>query len=113
MDLNAQAQNSDTQTPKPGDLQGTAASIVRDVLESAESATGEAADKVKPVVGKLPQAAQAPLYRAVHAAADAAASMPQAKRSVAGSVAQYARTNPRRALAFAFVTGLLIGRSVL
>ena len=45
MDLNAQAQNSDTQTPKPGDMQGTAASIVRDVLEGAESPTGEAATR--------------------------------------------------------------------
>ena len=113
MDLNAQNQDSGAATAKPGDLQGTAASIVRDVLERAESSSFDAADKVKPAVAKIPQAAQAQLQQAVHAAAGAAASMRETERSVAGSVEHYVRANPRRAVAIAFLTGLFVGRIVL
>jgi ElaB/YqjD/DUF883 family membrane-anchored ribosome-binding protein len=112
MDLNAQNQDSGAATAKPGDLQGTAASIVRDVLERAESSSFEAA-KVKPTVAKIPQAAQAQLQQAVHAAAGAAASMRETERSAARSIEQYVRANPRRAVAIAFLTGLFVGRIVL
>jgi hypothetical protein len=115
MDFDAQNQDSGAAV-KPGDLQGTAASTVRDVLERAESATAGAAGRVEQVVARIPQAAQAPLYHAVHAAADAAASMREraagAEGALGGSITQYVRTNPRRSVAFAFATGWLIARIV-
>lgn len=113
MDLNASNQgNTAGNKPQSAGLQGTAASSVHDVLEHADSTA--TADKVQPVVSNTPQAAHAPLYHAVHAAADAAGSMPHAEEdSFAGSATQYIRENPRRALTIAFVTGLFIGRIVL
>jgi ElaB/YqjD/DUF883 family membrane-anchored ribosome-binding protein len=116
MDLNAQNQDSGTSTAKTGDLQGTAASIVHDVLEGAQSA----ADKVKPVVSKMPHAAQAPLYQAVHAAADAAASIEdkagdliERESAMLESATGYVRANPRRAIGIAFVAGFLVARILL
>ena len=110
----------DPTTTKPGDLQGTAASTVHDVLERAENAVGDAAEKVKPVVSKLPQAAQAPVYGAVHAAAEAASSMRERadevirrERAMLGSAAEYVRASPRRAIGIAFVTGFVIGRFLI
>ena len=113
MDLNASNQgNTAGYKPQPAGLQGTAASSVHDVLERADSVAS--ADKVQPVVSKTPQAAHAPLYHAVHAAADAAGSMPQSEAdSFVASATHYIRENPRRALTIAFVTGLFIGRIVL
>ena len=107
---------ADTPNPRPGDLQGTAASIVHDVLERAESAAGVAEEKVKPVVSKMPQAAQAPIYGAVHAAAEAAASMRDTAENMIegeGGMGGYVRANPRQAIGLAFVTGFVIGRFLI
>ena len=110
MDLNAQKNAGGIDDSKPGDLQGAAASIVHDVLEGAPAASP---DKVKPVVGKMPNATQAPLYQAVHAAADAAASMPPTSASLGDSITRYVRAKPRQSVGIAFVAGFLIARLVL
>ena len=109
----------DPTTTRPGDLQGTAASTVHDVLER-ENAAGEAADKVTPVVSKLPQAAHAPIYGAVHAAAEAASSVRESaddlirrERAMLGSAGEYVRAKPRQAIGIAFVAGFVIGRFLL
>ena len=115
MDLNPQSHGNDAgNTPKPAEVQGTAASIVHDVLEQAENATGQAADKVQPVVAKMPHAAQAPLYEAVHAAADAAASTREsADDALRGSAGDYVRANPLQSVGIALAAGWLIGRILL
>jgi ElaB/YqjD/DUF883 family membrane-anchored ribosome-binding protein len=124
MDLNAQNPGSGSSsgggTSQAADIPGAAASTVHDVLERAESAIGEAAEKVRPVVSKMPQTAQAPLYEAVHAAADAAASLREGaddlvrrEEALLASATRYIRANPRQALGIAFVAGFLIGRILL
>ena len=112
--------NAPNSTAKPSDLQGTAASTVHDVLERAENAVDEAADKVKPVVSKMPQAAQAPLYGAVHAATDAASSLRegaeelmQREHTLLGAATRYIKANPRKALRIAFIAGFVVGRFLL
>ena len=124
MELNAQDQEraSPVMAGSDGQLGGTpsattAASTVHDVLESAASGTGEAHDKVKQVVSRVPHAAQAPLYEAVHAAADAGVALIErgqeladAHRGAADSMTRYVRTNPLQSVGLAFAAGWLIGR---
>jgi ElaB/YqjD/DUF883 family membrane-anchored ribosome-binding protein len=125
MDLRAQGQedgsatsgNSGGNSAPAASVLGTAASTVHDVLEKAEHAAGPAAEMVKPVVSRLPQSAQAPIYEAVHSAAAAAATMPaQAEGFIARQqhrlepAAQYVQDKPIQAVAIAFTAGWLIGR---
>jgi ElaB/YqjD/DUF883 family membrane-anchored ribosome-binding protein len=125
MDLRAQGQedgwatsgNSGGISAQPASVLSTAASTVHDVLEKAENAAGPAAERVKPVVSRLPQSAQAPIYDAVHSAAAAAATLPaQAEGFVRRQqqrlepAAQYVQQKPLQAVAIAFTAGWLIGR---
>jgi ElaB/YqjD/DUF883 family membrane-anchored ribosome-binding protein len=121
MDLRAQDQESGSaasggSSPQTGVL-STAASTVHDVLEQAESAAVEAQDKVKPVVSRLPQAAQAPIYEAVHAAADAASTLTERaddfmeeQQQLLDSATAYVRANPLQSVGLAFAAGWLIGK---
>jgi ElaB/YqjD/DUF883 family membrane-anchored ribosome-binding protein len=121
MDLTAQNQESGSATAGGSSSQtgvlNAAASTVHDVLEKAESVAGEAQDKVKPVVSRLPQAAQAPIYEAVHAAADAASTLTERaddfmedQQRRLGSATAYIRENPLQSVGIAFGAGWLIGR---
>ena len=113
-----QAGGSTAATPQTTGVLSTAASTVHDVLERAENAAADAANnKVQPVVSRLPQSAQAPLYEAVHAAADAATSLREGADDVMArqeamlqSATRYVQANPLQSVGIAVAAGWLIGR---
>ena len=125
MDTRAQHQDSGSpliggnsgNSAQSGGVPGTAASTVHDVLEKAETAGDHGEQKVQPVVSRVPQSAQAPLYEAVHAAADAAASpgghaddLIERQEAMLHSATRYVREYPFQSVGIAVALGWLLGR---
>ena len=118
MDLRAQSQSQDPSSSLGGgaaDVLGTAASTVRDVLSTPSEP--ETSAKVKTVATRLPRSAHAPLYEAVHAAAESAdgfqaeaGGMLRSKEELLKATTDYIDASPLQALGIAFAAGWLIGR---
>jgi ElaB/YqjD/DUF883 family membrane-anchored ribosome-binding protein len=88
---------------------------VRDVLSTPQEPQTEGT--VRTVAKRLPRSAHAPLYEAVHAAAEAADTLEQEasgsmrnKDRLLGAAAGYVEASPLRAVGIAFVAGWVIGR---
>ena len=117
MDLRAQSQDQD-QSSSPGagaDVLSTAASTVHDVLSTSGQPQSEGA--VKTVAKRLPRSAHAPLYEAVHAAAEAADTLEQEasglmrrKERLLKATTDYIDASPLKAVGIAFLAGWVVGR---
>ena len=116
MDLRAQDQS---ESPAPlgagADVLSTAASTVRDVLSTP--AQPETTPKVRTIATRLPQSVHAPLYEAVHSAAEAAdmlreeaGAFAHRKEQVLKATTDYIDASPLKSVGIAFVAGWLIGR---
>jgi ElaB/YqjD/DUF883 family membrane-anchored ribosome-binding protein len=116
MDLRAQSQNGSSPIGTgAADVLSTAASTVRDVLSAAEQPQSEGV--VKSVTKRLPNTAHAPLYEAVHAAAEAADTLEQEakgfsarKERLLHATTAYVDASPLQAVGIAFVAGWVLGR---
>lgn len=93
----------------------TAASTVRDVLRTPDQS--ETTAGVKTIVNRPPRTAHAPLYEAVHSAAEAAdqvreevGAFKRRKEQVLVATTGYVDASPLKSVGIAFAAGWLIGR---
>jgi ElaB/YqjD/DUF883 family membrane-anchored ribosome-binding protein len=117
MDLRAQDQSRSSPSPGGGaaDVLSTAASTVRDVLSTPDQP--ETTAKVKTIANRLPRSAHAPLYEAVHSAAEAAdmiredpGAFARRKEQLLKATTDYVDASPLKSVGIAFAAGWLIGR---
>ena len=117
MDLRAQDKDQSPPSSAGGaaDVLSTAASTVRDVLSTP--AEPESSPKVRTIATRLPQSSHAPLYEAVHSAAEAAetlrgesSALADRKEHFLNATTGYIDASPLKSVGIAFAAGWLIGR---
>ena len=96
---------------------GKAAATAHDAVDSAASAADEAVKKAKPIIGRVAESAHQAVDKAVGIAEPTAqwlsrksGDLKVQQEKIAADTRDYVTSNPMKAVAYALVAGLLIGR---